>query len=153
MCGKAARVAPRLSVVVVGAKSNERRLKNHFSTSSSPPRIMARVALLFLAIVATAAATPSWPMFRRSALHDAFSPLEGPTTNATQWTHQLGGPVYGSAILANGVVYVGTYVKPKGTMNALDAVTGTSKWQFVAGGPIGSTPCYIDSLSLVVFGA
>lgn len=113
---------------------------------------MAALKLLVLCLP-NAAAVSSWPMFRRSPLHDAAVAGQGPRTNATAWIVDVGAPIYSSPVLGGGVVYVTTYATPKGSLVALDEKSGAISWSFVASGPIGSTPYLIEELGLVVFGS
>jgi eukaryotic-like serine/threonine-protein kinase len=53
------------------------------------------------------------------------------------WTFDAGAPVWGSAAVAGGLVYVGA---DDGRLMALDARSGTERWSFRAGGAIRARP-------------
>jgi outer membrane protein assembly factor BamB len=50
-------------------------------------------------------------------------------TGDTLWTAPTDGPLYSCPSVANGVVYVSSYVPSGGTLYGLDATTGTVLWQ------------------------
>lgn len=93
-------------------------------------------------------------MHRRSLKHDAATQMQGPLSNNTAWvTPSLGGSIYGSATLGKDLLFVPVYSTPKGAVHAIDISTGASRWSVETGGPVGSTPLFIEDLSMVVFGA
>ena len=82
-------------------------------------------------------------MFGFDACHTRTNPYEHviSSTNVTglsrAWFHTTNWAVTASPVVANGTVYIGS---TDGTMYALDAVTGASKWQFSTNGQTQQTP-------------
>ena len=78
------------------------------------------------------------------------------TTGAPLWQLMLGGSM-SSPVVANGVVYVGSYYD---NVYALNASTGATLWNYQVGMPVDSAPAvangmlYISSSSttLIAFG-
>lgn len=69
---------------------------------------------------------------------------EGPPP---RWQTRLGGSVYASPVVADGVAYVGTTA---GIVEAVDTRDGESLWRFVAGAPIyGSVALGADAVYVV----
>lgn len=64
------------------------------------------------------------------------------TTGATIWTQTVGGPIYSSAVVANGNVYVGS---TDGNVYAFKASTGAPLWTYTTGAAIEySSPAVVD---------
>ena len=66
------------------------------------------------------------------------------STGAKLWSYTVEGPVPSPAAVANGVVYISTYVpNMTGAVYALNASTGAELWSYTTaptGGPLGSHP-------------
>ncbi len=78
-----------------------------------------------------------WPQFHLGPDRTGFNPYENvlsPQTVgdlAVSWTYAVGGLVFTSPTVANGVLYVGS-VDWDNTLHALDASTGASLWSYPA---------------------
>ena len=93
---------------------------------------MVRARLLLCTLVAfapQAAGSANWSQFRSSPnlLGVASSAL--PATLKVQWTYDAGGAIESSAVIADGVVYVGAGT---GELLAIDLATGKPKWKYRA---------------------
>ena len=60
-----------------------------------------------------------------------------------QWSFNTGGPIVGSAAIADGVVYVASFST---YLYALDQQSGEKKWEFKSRMPIASSPAVADGL-------
>jgi outer membrane protein assembly factor BamB len=60
-----------------------------------------------------------------------------------QWSFNTGGPIVGSAAIADGVVYVASL---SAYLYALDQQSGAKKWEFKSRMPIASSPAVADGL-------
>ncbi|UCE37559.1 MAG: PQQ-binding-like beta-propeller repeat protein [Thermoplasmata archaeon] len=93
-----------------------------------------------------------WPMYLFGPDHQSFTTESGPETKDLLWSEATGGITYGSAIVAEGKVFIGG----GDGMNAYYENNGTLAWRFetyepVPGGyGISSTPAY--SNGFVYFG-
>jgi outer membrane protein assembly factor BamB len=93
-----------------------------------------------------------WPMYQFGPDHNGYTSENGPETNNVLWSQETGGITYGSAIVAEGMVYIGG----GNGMNAFYENNGTLIWRTkthenVPGGyGISSTPAY--SNGYVYFG-
>jgi outer membrane protein assembly factor BamB len=75
----------------------------------------------------------------------------GPKTEpAVKWAFKTGGPVVGSPVIADGVVYIASL---SGYLYAIDQSTGQEKWKFKSRMPIASTPAVQGGLLYVVSSA
>jgi outer membrane protein assembly factor BamB len=75
-----------------------------------------------------------WPLFRGNALQTGVSPAKMPTKLAVHWQFKTGDAVEGTAAIANGVVYVGSFDEH---LYAIDLATANQKWKSKLG-PIKS---------------
>lgn len=81
------------------------------------------------------AADAPWPMALHDNRHSGTAGVAGPTDGHVLWTRDLGGNITpGPAIGAGGTIYVATN---GGLFYALDASTGSTRWTFNGGQPIG----------------
>ena len=93
-----------------------------------------------------------WPMYQFGPDHNGYTTESGPETNNVLWSQETGGITYGSAIIAEGIVYIGG----GDGMNAFYENNGTLAWRTdthedVPGGyGISSTPAY--SSGYIYFG-
>lgn len=70
----------------------------------------------------------------RTGVYAATGPRSAP---ATKWRFKTPGPIVGSPVIADGVVYIASL---GATLHAIDAATGKEKWSFKSRLPIASTP-------------
>jgi eukaryotic-like serine/threonine-protein kinase len=97
-------------------------------------------ALLLLACTVSPALAQS--TFHGNATHSGVYASPGPARfGGVQWAFSTGGPIVGSAAVADGVVYVGSL---SGHLYAIDQRTGKERWQFKSRLPIASTPAVAD---------
>src|SRR4051794_15263930 len=95
-----------------------------------------RVSMLLLVVVGT-------ELPAASAADVARVRGEGRTGDAAAWVErirfsfQTGGPIRGTPIVYDGVVYVGS---GDGFLYAIDATTGGLRWRRATGGAVVSTP-------------
>lgn len=97
--------------------------------------------ILFLSLLASPLLAAS--MFRGNAAHDATyasPPLR--SLHGVKWCAATGGPVFGSASVWKGLVYVGSDDR---RLYALDLASGARRWTFTTNGPIHSTPAVDDT--------
>jgi len=66
---------------------------------------------------------------------------------APRWETRIGGQVYASPVVAEGIVYIGT---TGGVVNAVDARDGTVRWTFSTGAPIYASVAVADDAIYVV---
>lgn len=79
-------------------------------------------------------------------------PVEMPPPNlpqgpAPRWEARLGGQVYASPVVADGIAYVGT---TGGVVNAIDTRNGTLRWAFAAGAPVYGSAAVVGEAVYVV---
>jgi outer membrane protein assembly factor BamB/HEAT repeat protein len=84
-----------------------------------------------------AMALNAWPMFHRSPSHIGATEVEMLPPLKTVWSYSAKGPIMGSPVVANGMVFVGSR---DGNLYALDAKRGTEQWHLRTGDRIESTP-------------
>src|SRR5437764_1696530 len=72
-----------------------------------------------------------WPLFRGNPLQTGVAASTLPDRLRVRWKFQTGDAVEGTAAIAGGTVYVGSYDKH---IHALDLKSGRSKWKY-EGGP------------------
>ncbi|ADE01275.1 outer membrane protein assembly factor BamB family protein [Haloferax volcanii] len=90
----------------------------------------------------------SWPTFRGGRYNTGYigdvSPLD--SEPSVEWTFEAGDAFWGSPIVADGTVYIGS---ADSALYALDAETGEERWSFEAGHRIEGTPAYADGVVYV----
>lgn len=64
-------------------------------------------------------------------------------TGELAWKLSVGGPIYSTALLLDGVLYFGSDDK---MLWAVDASNGNRLWQFPTGGPVRSTPLHVSGV-------
>jgi eukaryotic-like serine/threonine-protein kinase len=81
----------------------------------------------------------------RTGVYESAGPVRGAHV---KWTFKTGGPIVGSAAVADGTVYMGS---ADNFLYALDQETGKEKWKFktLGGRAIASTPAVADGLVYV----
>jgi len=89
----------------------------------------------------SASATDWWAMFRHDANHSGYSSSWAPQTNNVLWTYITGAEISGSAAIADGKVYVGSWDKK---ISCLDATTGEKLWDYTTGLEITSSPAIVN---------
>jgi len=89
-----------------------------------------------------------YPMYRQSLSRTGFAPTIGPKTPDLLWVSSLNYSVTRSAVVADGIVFVGT---TGGTFQALDMKNGKVVWSFTTNSTVSSSPAVKDGI--VVFGA
>ena len=100
--------------------------------------------------------TPSagWPMFRKDTSHRGFGQGEAPQTGTVVWKTAVGGKVYSSPVVYNGMVFVTSREvdapRVYGALNALDAETGAVRWTYRDTlAMMDSTPACADGMVFV----
>ncbi|HKQ62791.1 MAG TPA: PQQ-binding-like beta-propeller repeat protein [Candidatus Polarisedimenticolaceae bacterium] len=80
--------------------------------------------------------------FHGDAARTGAYPTPGPTTSpTTTWTFKTGGPIVGSPVIQDGVVYVASLDTQ---LYAIEQDSGKEKWKFKSRMPIASTPAVAD---------
>jgi outer membrane protein assembly factor BamB len=87
-----------------------------------------------------------WPMFQHDLNHTGDSTSTASNGNLL-WQFNTGDKVYSSPVIANGVIYEGSW---KGYFYALNAATGSLIWQYNCGSQVQSTPAVANGI--VYFG-
>jgi outer membrane protein assembly factor BamB len=108
---------------------------------------------LTLMVLLACAASPALAqgMFHGDAMHSGAYSSPGPTQfGGIQWSFATGGPVVGSPVVADGVVYIASL---SGYLYAIDQLTGTERWKFKSSRPIASTPAVAGGLLYFVSSA
>jgi outer membrane protein assembly factor BamB len=106
------------------------------------------IAPLLMALVAPVMAQPT---FHGSNARTGVYAGAGPTSfGGVAWAFKTGGPILGSPVVADGVVYVASLDKH---LYAVDQETGKEKWSFTSRMPIASSPAVADGLLYFVSGA
>lgn len=84
-----------------------------------------------------------WPSFRGDRYNTGFARSVSPTSAdpSTAWTYDADGPFWGSPIVADKTVFVGS---ADGTLYAVDAATGDERWTFETKHRIEGSPVYAD---------
>jgi outer membrane protein assembly factor BamB len=80
----------------------------------------------------------------RTGVFQGGAPAKAP---AIKWSFKTGGPIVGSAAVANGVVYIASL---SSYLYAVDQQSGEKKWEFKSRMPIASSPTVADGLVLFV---
>src|SRR5690349_20862031 len=76
-------------------------------------------------------------MFRNGPAHPGVYDSASPGLTTVKWRFQTGGPIFSSAAVDNGVVYVGSN---DGKLYAVRASDGTKLWAFATKGAVRSSP-------------
>ena len=98
---------------------------------------MNKLAALLL-MVGAAGPTFGQAAFHGCATRTGVYPSPGPKQfGGVLWAFPTGGPVVASPVIADGVVYVGSW---SGYLYAIDQHTGKEKWKFKSRLPIASSP-------------
>ena len=85
----------------------------------------------------------SWPSFRGGRHNTGYTggvSMNG-TSPSVKWTAEADGPFWGSPVVADGTVYIGS---ADNSLYAIDAETGDEEWSFPAQHRIEATPAYSD---------
>jgi len=85
----------------------------------------------------SALAVSSWPMFQRGPDHTGATDAELRPPLRLIWNYSTKGPIMGSPVVADGIVFVGSR---DGKLYALDAKRGSEVWHLRTGDRIESTP-------------
>lgn len=104
---------------------------------------MKKIAAFVCALLAVPAAVPQ-AMFHGNPAHTGVYNSAGPTEfHGVKWSFRTGGPIVGSPVIADGVIYFGGMDT---NLYAVDAQTGQQKWKFATLGQrqIASTPAVAD---------
>lgn len=102
---------------------------------------MIRVIGLLIAI-SVAGTALAQATFHGDAAHTGAYSSAGPKQlPSVRWAFRTGGPIVGSAAVAGGLVYVGSW---SGYLYAVDAQSGAEKWKFKSRMPIASSPAVAD---------
>ena len=84
-----------------------------------------------------------WPMFCKDTSHRGFAQGEAPQAGTIVWKTAIGGKVYSSPVVYNGMVFATSREvdapRVYGALNALDAETGEVRWTY------RDTTAYMDS--------
>jgi len=99
----------------------------------------------------------AWPMYRHDWSHTGYSTSFAPITNMSLlWSATIGPPVtdtslYPSPAVVNGTVYAASYSSTNGTVFALNASDGSTKWSRpnLAADPILSSPAFADGMIFI----
>lgn len=85
----------------------------------------------------------SWPTFRGSRYNTGYTggPASIGSSPSIKWTYEAAGPFWGSPVVVNGTVYIGS---ADNSLYALDAQTGAEEWTFSTQHRIEATPAYRD---------
>lgn len=98
----------------------------------------ALLGMITLMLSAFAQADPAnWPHPRGGLMAQGVAPTQFADRYAPAWAYKTGGAVLSSAVIMDGVVYVGSEDKQ---LHAIDAMTGKRKWVFVAQTLIDASP-------------
>lgn len=111
---------------------------------SAPPsgrqECLPHLLLVVLAVLFTShaqAAEGDWPHPRGGLSAQGVAAVELADAYQPAWTYKTAGAVLSSAVIVEGVVYVGSEDKH---LHAIDAATGKMKWKFAAGSLIDASP-------------
>ena len=91
-----------------------------------------------------------WPMFRFDKANTGYNrSASGPERSpASKWAFETGGDVWGSPVIGDGTLYVGSY---DNHLYALSTETGEEVWRYRTGDRIDGTPAVVDDT--VYFGS
>ena len=102
---------------------------------------MKRIAAL-MCLAAVAVPVSAQNMFHGGVARTGVYQGAGPTQfHAVKWTFKAAGPIVTSPVIADGVVYIGSF---SGHLHAIDQQTGREKWNFKSRMPIASSPAVAD---------
>ncbi len=90
----------------------------------------------------------SWTMFHHDSLRLGASLASAPSTGSLMWSYSTGAPVYASASVSDGMVFIASY-DISGTVYALDEYSGQLRWTFPTGTPIFSSPAVSNGIVYV----
>jgi outer membrane protein assembly factor BamB len=106
-------------------------------SASAYDRSMRRLTLLTM-LVCAAGPAMAQGMFHGDPAHSGAYASPGPRQlGGVDWSFATGGPVVGSPVTADGVVYIASL---SGFLYAIDQQTGKERWKFKSSRPIASTP-------------
>ena len=89
----------------------------------------------------------TWPMFHNDTAHLGYSESTGPLTNQILWKYQAGSGIESSPAVVDGVVYFGSlWNGQNGSVNALNATTGSKIWQYATNSGVESSPAVVDGV-------
>lgn len=80
-------------------------------------------------------------MFRNGAAHLGVYDSSPPSLTSVKWRFQTGGPIFSSAAVDGGIVYVGSN---DGNLYAVRAADGGKVWTFATKGAVRSSPAVAD---------
>ena len=90
----------------------------------------------------------SWPMFHKDSSRRGSGTGEAPLTNTMVWRTYVGGYIYSSPVVYNGMLYIGSRIG--GALNALDVTNGSQKWYYSDSyGGIDATVACADNMTFV----
>lgn len=92
----------------------------------------------------------NWTMFRHDQKRTGYNPhADGPSRDPQlQWSYETDDAVWGSPVVSNGTVYIGSYDH---NLYAISAETGEEIWTFQTSNPVDGTPAVVDGT--VYFGS
>ena len=92
----------------------------------------------------------NWTKFRYDRRNTGYNPhADGPSQEPQlKWSYETGNDVWGSPVVADGTVYIGSYDHH---LYAISTETGEKKWEFQAADRIDGTPAVVDDT--VYFGS
>jgi len=88
-----------------------------------------------------AAPAADWPLFRGDRQLTGVASAALPAELKPIWTHRAAAGIETSAVVAGGLVYVGTL---GGALQAVSLETGAVAWTYEAGSPLKSSPSVFD---------
>jgi len=85
----------------------------------------------------------SWPSFRGDRYNTGFARGVAPTSTdpSVRWSADVSGPVWGSPVVVDGTVYIGS---AGGSVYAFDAETGDRQWSFATDHRVEGSPAVAD---------
>ena len=86
-----------------------------------------------------------WPTYRGNNTRTGFTAREVPATVKRSWEIELHGPL-SAVTVADGKVFVASV--DEHTVHALDEKTGSTLWQYIAGGRVDSPPTLHNGLAI-----
>lgn len=84
-----------------------------------------------------------WPSFRGDRYNTGYAKGVSPTSSdpSIKWTFDANGPFWGSPVVVDGTVYIGSADQ---SLYALDAETGDEQWAFPTEHRVEGAPAYAD---------
>jgi uncharacterized repeat protein (TIGR01451 family) len=90
----------------------------------------------------------SWPMFHKDSSRRGSGTGDAPLTNTMVWKTFVGGYIYSSPVVYNGMLYMGSRIG--GALNVLDVTNGSLKWYYSDSyGGIDATVACADNMTFV----